>query len=255
MRTTTPCKLGAQFPPSYHRPFLRYIDGEPGGGPTDPPKAPEGTDPAAPPAPAEPPAPPAGDAPPWKEGEFDAERAWKKIQAQKADIDAERAKREKAVDAARTEAAQAAREEAYRELGKQLGLVKEDEEPTVEGLSTALQERDTRLTAADADNLALRVENALLRFADAHGADAAALTDSSSFTDKLKALDPKAADYASEVDALVKTTVESNPRFRKVQVAATNTDGDPITPPAPPEPKNDVDSHRAAFRERRGSGI
>lgn len=245
--------LGAQFPPVYDRPFLRYFDGEagaPGGNPapTDPPAA---TDPAAPPAPPADPAAPPAKQPPWGSAEeFDPERAWTLLQNKDADIAAERAKREKAVEDAKTAAAQTAREEAYREFGKSLGIVKDDEAPTVEGLQAALQERDTKLSASDARVLALSVENAVLKYSDKHGADADALSDSSSFTSQLKALDPAADDYAAQVEALVKTTVEKNSRYRKVQVAPKSSDGDPSPSGGKPAAEG-IDAMRKTFAERR----
>lgn len=233
--------------------FIRTLAPEAEGSSTPP------ADPA-PPAPAEPPvepaAPqepqaPAGDTPPWGE-DFDPERAWKRIQAQKADLDAERAKREKAVKDAEAAAEQRAREEAYREFGKHLGLVKDDEPPTVEGLQQALQEKDSTLTAAQAEAQALRIENAILRYADKHGGDADALTDSESFKSKLKALDPTADDYASQVEQLVKTAVESNARFRKVQVAPRSSNGNPAPSGGDTAPKDDIETLRATYRKERG---
>ncbi len=231
-------------------PFL-MLDGEPveGGGDTPTPD----------PAPADPAAPATAPAAtetekkaPWAADDFDPERAWKLIQNKDADLAAEREKREKAITAAREEAAQKAREDTYREFGKQLGIVKDDEAPTVEGLQSALQEKDATLTTTQARNLALTVENAVLRFADAHGADAGALSDSSSFAEKLKALDSTADDYATQVEALVKTTVESNPRYRKVQVAPSNSNGNPAPAGGKTEPGDDIESLRAAYRKSRG---
>lgn len=253
--TQKPRVLGALPASPYHRPHFRYfapVDGGEGATPTDPPAppAPESA------APAEPPAPPADPAaeetPPWSSEEYDREKAWKKIQAQKADLDAERAKRDKAIQDATAAATQQAREEAYREIGKTFGLVKEDEAPTVEGLQAALQERDQTLTASESRNLALTVENAVLRYADKHGADADALSDSSSFTSKLKALDPAADDYASQVEELVKSTTESHSRYRKVQVAPKSSDGDPSPAGGAPTGEKSIDDIRKERQNRRG---
>lgn len=255
-----PRVLGAHFPPAYDRPFLRYFDGDgagaPGGTPT--PTPPPASDPAsidppaAPPAGGEPTDPPVK-TPPWgSDDQFDPQRAWNLLQNKDADIAAERAKRDKAVKDAEAAAAQTAREEAYREFGKSLGIVKDDEAPTVEGLTAALQERDTKLTASDARNLALTVENAVLKYSEKHGGDADALSDSSSFTSKLKALDPAADDYATQVEALVKTTVESNSRYRKVQVAPKSSDGDPTPTGGTPSGEKSIDDIRKERQKRRG---
>lgn len=241
--------LGAQFPPAYDRPFLRYFDGDngaPGGDPTPPPADPPANTPPAP-------APPADDTPPWKADDFDGERAWKKIQAQKADLEAERAKRAQAVKDAETAAEKRAAENAYKQIGKTLGVVKDDDTPTVESLTTALQDRDANLTSTQAALAAQRAENAVLRYAGKHNGDSDALLDSRDFEKKLAGIDPTADDYASQVEALVKAEVETNSRYRKVQVAPKSSDGD--TPPAggtPPGEKS-IDDLRQERQKRRDS--
>lgn len=249
--------LGAQFPPVYDRPFLRYFDGEagaPGGNPA--PTAPANPDPAAPPAnpasPAAPAAPPAGEDAPWKAEDFDSERAWKKIQAQKADLEAERAKRAQAVKDAETAAEKRAAEKAYKEIGKTLGVVKDDDTPTVESLTTALQERDTNLTTTTAALAAQRAENAVLRYAGKHNGDSDALLDSRDFEKKLAGIDSTAADYASQVEALVKAEIESNSRYRKVQVAPKSGDGDPTPTGGIPSGEKSIDDIRKDRQKRRG---
>lgn len=246
--------LGAQFPPAYDRPFLRYFDGEngaPGGTPTPTPPAPP-----APPAgentpPAGQPTPPADEAP-WKADDFDSERAWKKIQAQKADLEAEKAKRAQAVKDAETAAEKRAAEKAYKEIGKTLGVVKDDDTPTVESLTTALQERDTNLTTTTAALAAQRAENAVLRYAGKHNGDSDALLDSRDFEKKLAGIDSTAADYASQVEALVKAEIESNSRYRKVQVAPKSSDGDPSPTGGAPAGEKSIDDIRKERQKRRG---
>lgn len=216
--------------------------------PADPPAGEQ-----TPPAEGTPPAgesAPAGDTPPWG-ADFDPERAWRKIQAQKADLEAERGKRAKAVQDAETAAEKRAAEKAYKEIGKTLGVVSDDETPTVEGLSSALQDKDSALTQTQADLQAVRIENAILRHADRFGGDVDALTDSESFKKKLRDLDPTAADHASQVEALVKSSIESNTRFRKVQVAASNSNGEPSPTGAPPAGPKSIDELRKERRDRR----
>lgn len=253
--TQKPRVLGALPASPYHRPHFRYfapVDGGEGAAPTDPP-APPAPEPPAPTDPAAPPADPASDdTPPWSSDEYDREKAWKKIQAQKADLDAERAKREKAIKDAETAAEKRAAEKAYKEIGKTLGVVTEDETPTVEGLSQALQDKDQTLTAAQADNHTLRIENAILRHADRFGGDVDALTDSESFKKKLSELDTKADDHAAQVEALIKSTIESNARYRKVQVAPKSSDGDPSPAGGPPTGEKSIDDLRKDRQNRRG---
>lgn len=251
----TPRTLGAQFPPAYDRPFLRYFNDDvtaPGGDTTPPATPPAGS--AAPAAPAAPAAtPPAAEDAPWKAEDFDSERAWKKIQAQKADLEAERAKRAQAVKDAETAAEKRAAEKAYKEIGKTLGVVEDNDTPTVESLTTALQERDTTLTSTQAALAAQRAENAVLRYAGKHNGDSDALLDSRDFEKKLAGIDSTAADYASQVEALVKAEVESNSRYRKVQVAPQSSDGD--TPPAGglPAGEKSIDDLRKERQKRRDS--
>lgn len=249
--------LGAQFPPVYDRPFLRYFDGDagaPGGSPSPAPTDPPAAAPPAPaPAPQDDPAAPAapaGEDAPWKAEDFDSERAWKKIQAQKADLNAERARRAQAIKDAETAAEKRAAEKAYKEIGKTLGVVKDDDTPTVESLTAALQERDTNLTSTQAALATTRAENAVLRYAGKHNADADALLDSRDFEKKLAAIKTTDDDYAFQVEALVKSEVESNSRYRKVQVAPKSSDGDPSPSGGKPAAEG-IDAMRKTFAERR----
>lgn len=132
-------------------------------------------------------------------------------------------------DAAKQAKAEAeqAQQDLVQNIGKALGLVKGDEAPTVESLTETLQQRDTALTTSTTTNATLRAENAVLRFAGKHGADADALLDSRDFEKKLAGIDPAADDYASQVEALVKSQVETNHRYRTVQVAPANSNGNP----------------------------
>lgn len=251
--TQKPRVLGALPASPFHRPWLRYfapVDGGEGATPTDPPAA-EPPAPSDTPTPA--PEPSADDTPPWSADEYDREKAWKKIQAQKADLEAERAKRAQAVKDAETAAEKRAAEKAYKEIGKTLGVVTEDETPTVEGLTQALQDRDQSLTTSQAENQALRIENAILRHADRFGGDVDALTDSESFKTKLKELDPTADDHAAQVEALVKSTVESHARYRKAQVAPKSSDGDPAPAGGAPAGEKSIDDLRKERQQRRGN--
>lgn len=217
-----PHMLGALFAPAHHRPFLRYVDGEPGGGtPSDPPADPPADQGATPPADAaaqpgeqDPPAdPPGDDLPEW------ARRSLKKANDEAA---ASRVAAKKAKDDAAAE-----QKQLIQSIGKALGLVKDDEQPSVESLTATLKDRDTSLTTAQASLAAQRAENAVLRYASKHQADADALLDSRDFAKKLAAIDSAADDYASQVEALVKSEVGSNTRYRKVQVTPSSSDGTP----------------------------
>lgn len=246
MHTRTPAApiLGALPAPTWHRPWLRYldpVDGAQGGDPTDPP-----ADPPANPAtdPADPPADPADGDP----ENVDELPDWARRSLTKANREAAAAR--VAAQQAKDDAA-AAQQNLVQSIGKALGLVKDDEQPTVESLTSSLQERDQNLSTTQTALAAQRAENAVLRVASAVNADADALLDSRGFTEKLAGIDLTATDYATQVEALVKAEVETNPRYRKVQVATKSSDGG--TPPAGGNPPaDDIESFRTAYRKGRG---
>lgn len=219
----------------------------PDASPAETPAAPAPQEPNTDPAPAA----PSDDTPPWGD-DFDPERAWKRIQAQKADLEAERSKRAQAVKDAETAAEKRAAEKAYKEIGKTLGVVTEDDTPSVESLTTALQERDQSLTTTQAALAAQRAENAVLRFAGKHGGDTDALLDSRDFEKKLAGIESTADDYASQVEALVKSEIESNSRYRKVQVAPKSSNGDPAPTGGSPAGEKSIDDLRKERQNRRG---
>ncbi|WP_219085643.1 hypothetical protein [Microbacterium resistens] len=238
--------LGALPAPAWHRPWLRYadaVDGAEGATPTDPAveAAPEPTDPptAQDPTPTdEPPADGDADLPEW------ARKSLKKANSEAA------AARLAAKEA--REAAEQAQADLIQNLGRALGLVKENETPSVESLTQTLQERDDALSKTQAALAAERAEKAVLRSAGRHNADADALLDSRGFTEKLAEIDSSAADYATQVEALVKAEAESNSRYRKVQVAPRSSNGDPAPAGGSNAPKDDIESLRQTYRKSRG---
>lgn len=119
-------------------------------------------------------------------------------------------------NAAHRKKAQAAADEAVAELtkniGKALGLVKDDEPANPDELTKQIETEREAAKAA-------RVELAVFRAAGKHSADPDALLDSRSFLTKVKDLDPTADDFASQVEDAIKTTVETNPKLRVVQAA------------------------------------
>ncbi|MGI6878828.1 hypothetical protein [Microbacterium sp. gxy059] len=248
---TMPLTLGPLHPPAWHRPFLRYfapVDGDAAGAPSD-----EGSD-------EEPddenPTPNADtdvsdDSEDEAPGEDDDELpSWARKSLKKANREAAAARLE----------AKKAREDAENEkkslaqsIGKALGLVADEEEtPTVDSLTTRLQERDTALSSAQVALQAQRAENAVLRYATKHKGDADALLDSRGFNEKLAAIDSTASDYATQVEALVKAEVDSNSRYRKVQVAPSSSNGAPPPAGGNNAPADDIESLRAEYRKTRG---
>jgi hypothetical protein len=127
---------------------------------------------------------------------------WDTPETAKAEI--ERLRRENAKD--RTTAKQTAADEARTalatEIGKALGLVKD--EPADPARLTE------QLTASQVEAKHARVELAVFRNAEAAGADPQALLDSASFLAKVRDIDP--SDSAA-VSAAISEAVASNPRL------------------------------------------
>ena len=188
-----------------------------------------------------------------------AEAASNRVELQKAIADAEL----KAQQAA-AEAAARSREELAQSLGKALGIIQDDapvDPAEVLKQAQAKAEEAERMSAARAaEATALQVELALYRAADRAGADSGALLDSRSFMEQVKGLDPTAPDFASQVDAVIANTMESNPRYRKTAprtVTATRSGGDMTAGNADPAPgggEPDVATLRKQRQERRAKG-
>jgi hypothetical protein len=166
--------LGAQFAPTYHRPFLRYLEGESGGGgdPTPPaPPAPAPPVPTPPPAPQPPaPQPPAPEPP-------------------------------KPVDYRGNP------DEYVRELREEAKTHRLAAEKAATDAAAAQAERDA--LTAERDNLAR--ERALLLNAPRLGARADLLLDSSSFMKTFAPID--LADQAA-VDKAITDAIEKNSTFK-----------------------------------------
>lgn len=149
---------------------------------------------AAPGAPADPATPPAANALPTD------------VPALHAMIAGLRQENGNARTKAKTDAADEARQELAQTIGKALGLVQDDTPPDPAALAATAQ-------AAVANANAAKVELAAYKAAGKHGADPVELLERRSIVTSLEALDPAAADFATQVDALVKKAVTDNPRL------------------------------------------
>lgn len=181
--------------------------GEPPAAPPAPTPAPP---PAAPPAPTQPPAPPApaAPAPPAAGQEVKDLPDW----AQKIITDA----RKEAGDArvqGKT-AADAAQKELTDKLAVALGL-KPD-------AATDPAELAKQVEASQAEAKTNAVQLAVFQQAAKHQGDPAALLDSNSFMAKVAALDHKAADFATKVEAAIKEAVTSNPKLKAALAAGVS---------------------------------
>ncbi|MBA9003669.1 hypothetical protein [Thermomonospora cellulosilytica] len=110
---------------------------------------------------------------------------------------------------AKTKAAEEAKRELAQEIGKAIGLVKDDADAAPDTAQLV-----AKAEAAIKENRELRFRDAVWESSQDLGADAKALNDSRSFLAKASALDPDANDFRSKVRDLVKKALEDNPRYR-----------------------------------------
>ncbi|MCX5229678.1 hypothetical protein [Streptomyces sp. NBC_00233] len=151
-----------------------------------------------------------------KDGGEDHATAVKRLEKELADARKEAAKNR---TTAKQQAADEARTALAQEIGKALGLVKADEAPDPEKLAAAIAEKDTALTAKDADLRARDVELAVWSRAEKAGAKASALLDSRSFVKTLAGLDPAEKGFTKALDDAITAAVKDNASFA-VQTAS-----------------------------------
>ncbi len=123
----------------------------------------------------------------------------------------------KARTTAKATAAAEARTALAQEIGKALGLVKDDETPDPARLTE-------QLTAERADRRTTAAELVIWRHAADLKVDPTALTDSVAFRDAIKNLDPGSETFAEDVKKAATAAAESNPRLKAAaQAAAAST--------------------------------
>ncbi|MFJ4009456.1 hypothetical protein [Streptomyces sp. NPDC090026] len=152
---------------------------------------------------------------------------------------------------ARTDAKRQAAEEAkaslVQELGKALGLVKDDDETPPD--PAALKAQIESATAAHRETA---IELAVYRGASKHGADPDALTDSRAFLRAIKDLDPTDDGFAKKVGDAIKKAVDTNPKLKAASQAPARSSGD-FSGGSGGRPKDDsIEAHREARRKARG---
>jgi hypothetical protein len=123
-------------------------------------------------------------------------------------------------------AAQQRQQEQMDAIAKALGLKEDDAPPNPEELTKQLTAAQQQAQERDAELRTLRVERAAEKAARAHDADVDALLDSRAFTTKLAKLDPTDDGFAAALDELVKTTVDSNPKYKATGPAPTASSAD-----------------------------
>ncbi|MEE1814217.1 hypothetical protein PUR59_04175 [Streptomyces sp. SP18ES09] len=156
---------------------------------------------------------------------------------------------------ARTDAKKQAAEEAkaslVQELGKALGLVKDDDKDAAPPDPAKLTAEIERATAAHRQTA---TELAVFKGASKHGADPDSLTDSRAFMAKLAKLDPGADDFSKKVGEAIKAAVADNPKLKAAgQASAASASGEFTGGTGEPDSNGpqSIDDIRAARRKRR----
>ena len=119
----------------------------------------------------------------------------------------------KARTTAKANAAAEARTALAQEIGKALGLVKDDETPDPAKLTE-------QLTATQAQARQAAIELAVYKAAGKHSGDPVAILDSRAFLASVQALDPNGSDFNTAVDAAIKAAVDGNPKLKSTAPAA-----------------------------------
>ncbi|MFI6443818.1 hypothetical protein [Kitasatospora sp. NPDC050543] len=115
---------------------------------------------------------------------------------------------------AKQQAADQARADLAQQIGKALGLVKDDTPPDPAALTAQITAQTGRIGELEKDLRAKQVELAVRSAADKQQAKADALLDSRAFSKALADLDPEATDFTTQLDAAIKKAVDTNPNFR-----------------------------------------
>lgn len=181
--------------------------------------------------------------PPAKKGDENPTATIARLQRELKTANAEAGK---ARTNAKKAAADEARNEIVQELGKALGLVKDDEEAPPD--PAALKAQIEQATAAHRETA---VELAVYRGASRHGADPDALTDSRAFLRSIKDLDPTSDGFDKKVQAAIKKAVEDNPKLKAGGQAPDRTSSDFNGGAGGSSEPQTIDEIRAARRKRR----
>lgn len=153
----------------------------------------------------------------------------------------------KARTGAKQQAADEARSALVQELGKTLGLIKDekDEAPDPAALKAHLE-------SAQKAHRETAVELAVYRNAGKHDADPEALTDSRAFLRSIADLDPTDSEFASKVGKAIKQAVTDNPKLKAAGQAPARGGGDFSGGTEKPKKQDSIDAQREARRKARG---
>lgn len=146
---------------------------------------------------------------------------------------------------AKKQAADEARNEIVQELGKALGLIKDDKDAPLDPAALKAQ-----VESATAAHKSTAIELAVYRGAAKAGVDPDAITDSRTFMASIQNLDPTSAGFAKAVTAAMTKAAEDNPKL-KVQTAPKRTSSDFNGGAGSSGEPDSIDEIRAARRKRR----
>lgn len=169
---------------------------------------------------------------------------WAQRELASARADASRARNE-----AKATAAQEATAEVTKRLAAALGITPEGQAPDPATLQAQIVERETQLKIE-------RIENAAYRAATRLGANPEMLLNWSPFLASARQLDPSAADFATQLDAVVTGTVTGNPFLQAAQQPGAAPP--PFAPNpaqqagngAPPPPPTTVSAGAERYRQK-----
>ncbi|MEU3161977.1 hypothetical protein ACPCAJ_21070 [Streptomyces griseoincarnatus] len=152
----------------------------------------------------------------------------------------------KARTTAKKAAADEARNEIVQELGKALGLIKDDKDAPLDPAALKAQ-----VESATAAHRSTALELAVYRGAGKAGVDPDAITDSRAFMASIKDLDPSNEGFAKAVQAAMKKAAEDNPKLKAAAPAPKRTSSDFSGGGGSSSDPDDIDTIRAERRKRR----
>jgi hypothetical protein len=120
---------------------------------------------------------------------------------------------------AKAQAADEARTALAQEIGKALGLVKDDTPPDPAELTKQIAAHTARVAELETAGRAKDIELAVHSLAEKHQAKVSALLDSRGFVKTIRQLDPADKDFTTQLDAAIKKAVADNPSFRSAPPA------------------------------------
>ncbi|MFG3085121.1 hypothetical protein [Streptomyces parvulus] len=181
--------------------------------------------------------------PPAKKGDEDPTATIARLQKELKTANGEAAK---ARTSAKKAAADEARTEIVQELGKALGLIKDEKDAPPDPAALKAQ-----IDSATAAHRSTALELAVYRGAAKAGVDPDAITDSRAFMASIKDLDPSDEGFAKAVQTAMKKAAEDNPKLKAVSAAPDRTSSDFNGGAGSSSEPDSIDDIRAARRKRR----